>query len=86
MAFSERLKDLRKENAVQQETLAELLKVSARAVRFYEAGRREPAFSSLITIADFFGVSTDYLLGRSDDPRRNEFGAKSHSLASMEGK
>ena len=73
MAFAEKLKALRKRENVTQEEIADAMKVSSRAVRFYEAGKREPTFSSLVEIADYFGVSLDYLLDRSDDPRSAEF-------------
>ena len=36
----------------------------------YEQGTREPSASVIIALANFFGVSTDYLLGLTDDPRR----------------
>ena len=78
-SLAERLKTLRKEKNITQEEFADVMKVSSRAVRFYEAGKREPTFSSLTAIADYFGVSTDYLLVRSDDPRSEEFSAESRA-------
>ena len=41
------------------------------AYQRYEYGPREPAYQKLIALADFFGVSIDYLVGRSDDPQRH---------------
>jgi len=66
MNFSSRLKELRQHNKVSQQELADLLGISTRAWRFYEAGDREPNIHGLITLADFFNVSLDYLVGRSD--------------------
>ena len=37
----------------------------------YEYGEREPSFQKLIALADYFDVSLDYLVGRSDDPTRH---------------
>ena len=64
--FSERLKLLRKEHRYYQKELAELLGVSLRAYQFYEDGSNEPKIKALITLADHYHVTTDYLLGRTD--------------------
>ena len=68
--FSTRLKELRKEKKTPQQEIADALGISARAYRFYESGDRYPDFQGLIILADFFDVSIDYLVGRSDDARR----------------
>ena len=68
--FPERLKFLRNENNILQKDLALLLEVTTRAIRNYESGIHEPCYDSLIKLADYFDVSLDYLLGRSDDPKR----------------
>lgn len=65
MNFSNRLKELRQHNKVSQQELADLLGISTRAWRFYESGDREPNIAGLITLADFFNVPLDYLVGRS---------------------
>lgn len=65
--FSENLKKLRNEHQVLQSTLAEYCGVSTRQIMRYEQGSSEPTLSVLITIADFFNVTLDYLVGRSDD-------------------
>ena len=62
--FSVRLKDLRIKKQVQQQTLADLLGITTRALRFYEDGSREPNIERLIVLADFFDVTLDYLVGR----------------------
>lgn len=67
--FAERLVSLRQAKGLTQVELAELLNISRGALSLYELGRREPDFETASKIADFFGVSVDYLLGRTDDPR-----------------
>ena len=66
----ERLKQLRKEKKALQRHLAELLCVTERQYRAYEAGEVDPPTSKTIALADFFDVGLDYLCGRSDDPAR----------------
>lgn len=59
------LKDLRTSKGFNQSRLAELLGVSLTAYQKYEHGTAEPNFDNLSKLADFYGVSTDYLLGRT---------------------
>lgn len=61
-----RIKELRTERGITQADLAKILKISDRAVGYYENGDREPDYSTLLKIADYFDVSIDYLLGASD--------------------
>jgi transcriptional regulator with XRE-family HTH domain len=61
-----RIKELRTERGITQADLAKILKISDRAVGYYENGDREPDYSTLLKIADYFDVSIDYLLGVSD--------------------
>lgn len=63
--FPARLAELRMQNHLRQKDLAKSLNVSASAISNYEQNLRYPDIEMLILIADFFGVSTDYLLGRS---------------------
>ena len=70
MLFSERLVLLRKSRSLTQKQLASEMQLSELAIQHYEAQRRKPAFDVLIALADFFDVSLDYLVGRSDDPQR----------------
>ena len=65
--FAERLKELRKEKKVTQIQMAAVLEMTCRNYQRYEAGVSEPNIDGLIRIADYFGVSLDYLLGRSDE-------------------
>lgn len=62
-----RLAELRKEKGITQKQLAEYFHVSSGNICDYEKGRIEPNISKIIAFADFFGVSTDYLLGREND-------------------
>lgn len=62
--FAKRLKMLRESRGISQEELANVLMISASAVGMYEQGRREPDHDKLRTLADYFSVSIDYLLGR----------------------
>lgn len=67
MSFSERLRQLREERGLSQEELAEKLNINRSSITHYESGgKRIPRHERLNAIADFFGVSVDYLLGRSN--------------------
>lgn len=61
--FKTNLKMLRLENGLGQIELAEKLKVSKGVISLWENGLREPTMSSLISVAKFFNVSIDYLVG-----------------------
>ncbi len=61
-----RLAELRKERGLTQRQFAEKFGISGGNVCDYEKGRIEPSISRMIEFADFFEVSLDYLLGRSD--------------------
>lgn len=69
--FSKRLKELRKEKNLTQKSLGEKTGLSERGIQNYELELRKPSAESVVILADFFDVSTDYLLGRSDDPARH---------------
>ena len=67
-AFHERLRTLRIENKVMAKDVAALLGITYRNYQHYENGKVEPNISGLITLANFFDVSLDYLIGRTDNP------------------
>jgi len=67
MKLAERLKELRKERSLRQEQVAVAVDISMSAYCNYEQGKREPTASVLERMADYYDVSVDYLLGRSDD-------------------
>ena len=64
--FSSIFKLLRSKSGFSQQELAEKLRLSKSAVNMYERGERQPNFETLESIADFFNVDVDYLLGRTD--------------------
>lgn len=64
--FADRLKLLRKEKQLSQIQLAEALEVTQRKVSYWETGQLEPDLSALWKIGEYFGVSVDFLLGRTD--------------------
>ena len=66
MKLSERLKELRKEKGLRQEHAAVALGISMSSYCLYEQGKREPTASVIVRMADYYDVTTDYLLGRSD--------------------
>jgi transcriptional regulator with XRE-family HTH domain len=68
MEFGHRLKELREDHDLGQKEIASLLNVSVSAASSYERGRNHPDFKGLCALADYFGVSTDYLLGRTKCP------------------
>lgn len=66
--FGLRLKTLRKDKGIMSKTMAETLKINPRTYRRYESGEIDPPTSTTVFLADFFGVSMDYLVGRTDIP------------------
>ncbi len=66
MQFSQRLKELRKEQNLTQAELSSLLNYGYTTIANYESGRNQPSMSDFIRLANVLGVSTDYLLGNSD--------------------
>lgn len=66
MNFRTRLKQLRNEKKINQRELANFLKVAPSTISMYESGQREPNFEVLESLADFFNVDLNYLLGKSD--------------------
>ena len=65
-----RLQEIRNKNNTLQKDIAEYLNINVSTYQRYEYGTRNPSLEILIKIATYFNVSTDYLLGLSDDPTR----------------
>ena len=66
-----RLKDLREDNDFTQARIAELLLITQQQYSLYERGYRDIPTSALITLADFYNTTIDYILGRTDNPISN---------------
>ena len=64
--FAERLKELRLEKELGQETLAQELGLSHGIISLWENGLREPKLSNLVLLAKYFDVTMDYLVGLED--------------------
>lgn len=63
-----KLKELREKKGLLQKDVANYLKIARNTYSQYEIGAREPDIITLISLADYFGVSIDYLVGRTDNP------------------
>lgn len=68
--FSVRLKELRINHNLKQKELGQITGISEAAISRFEAGNRTPSMDVALALADYFDVSLDYLVGRSDDPTR----------------
>ena len=64
-----RLKELRKSRKISQIKLAMDLNLNQNSISRYETGEREADYATLIALADYFDVSIDYLLGRTENPK-----------------
>ena len=64
--FIERLKELRIEKNLTQEELSKEIGTSQSSITYWETGKRIPSALVIITLAKYFGVTTDYLLGLED--------------------
>jgi len=64
--FDERLRELRKEKELSQQQLSEVFNVSKMTISAWETSKQEPSIELILSIATFFNVSTDYLLGNED--------------------
>lgn len=71
MELNEALRRIRKQKRITQVQAAKAAGVTEAMYQFYEYGKSEPTASVLIALADYFDISLDYLVGRSDDPMRH---------------
>lgn len=67
ITLGERIKQLRDSKQLSQDELAKVFNLSQSTIAYYETNKKQPPLQTLQTIADFFHVSTDYLLGRTDN-------------------
>lgn len=72
LTLSTRLNDLKTSKNLLQKQVAEGSGIPLRTYRRYENGEREPTVATLVALADYFNVSLDYLVGRSDNPTMNQ--------------
>ncbi|MBH8609135.1 helix-turn-helix domain-containing protein [Thermoactinomyces sp. CICC 10521] len=70
--FPARLKKLRKERKLSQDEFGHYMNVTKSTVSRWEAGIIKPPYDKIVEMADFFGVSVEYLLGESDDQIKKE--------------
>lgn len=66
MKIAEKIKELRIDRQISQTELAKAIGVAKSAISFWENAVNEPKASYIVKLANFFGVSTDYLLGLED--------------------
>ena len=69
--YFKRLYDLRNDNDLTQQQVADYLMCNRQVYARYERGLREIPVSMLIKLADFYKTSVDYILGRTDEPNMN---------------
>lgn len=69
-SIGERLAELRRQKGLSQAELARLLNLGQSTIAMYEKNRRAPDYHQLVRLADFFGVSVDYLLGREEEDKK----------------
>ena len=67
-----RIRDLREDRDLKQRQLAALLNCSQQVYSNYELGQRDIPTDVLIRLSNFYNVSTDYILGLTNNPRRNK--------------
>lgn len=72
MDYVKRIRDLREDNDKTQQEVADYLSTSQTMYARYERGANEMPIRHLIKLADFYGVSTDYILGRTDNQKMNK--------------
>ncbi len=68
----QRIRDLREDRDLKQRQVADFLNCSQQVYSNYELGQRDIPTDILIRLSDFYGVSVDYLLGLTTNPRRNK--------------
>ena len=69
--FKERLIELQVKNKLLKKDMAEIAGVTYRGWQYIENGTKEPAISKVVALAEYFNVSLDYLVGRTDNPKVN---------------
>lgn len=71
LIFYERLKELRLKNKLSQPEVAKEIGVSLQVYQRYEYGKTMPDLETIVKIMDFYNISLGYLIGRTDELKRN---------------
>ena len=71
MHYTKRLRDLREDHDKTQQQIAEVLGTSQTMYACYERGANELPIRHLLALCSYYGVSADYILGRTDNPKTN---------------
>lgn len=79
----ERLRELRLKRGMTQTQVGDLIGVSCVTIGRYEAGEREPSNAKIAALADYFGVSVDYLMGRSEPSHPMEDAERERYLSKL---
>ena len=85
ISFSERIKELRRKNGMTQEGLGKIIGVTPDSIYTYEKGKAYPEARNLLILADYFDVSLDYLMGRTDDPEVHQLAPRGGSQGETVG-
>lgn len=67
--YTNRLKELREKQNIMAKDIASLLQISYRNYQRYEKGEIDPPISKILLLAEFYNVSIDYLVGRTNNPK-----------------
>ena len=67
-----KIKEIRKLHKFTQKQVSDHLQIAERSYQSIEYGKSKPTIENLIKLADYFDVSTDYLLGRTDNPNSHK--------------
>ena len=81
--LAKRLRELRNEKGKKQHEVADYLGITRPAYTAYESGNRQPDLATVKKLAEFFNTTTDYLLGKTDDPHPPDPDIKDAPLAFM---
>lgn len=68
--YYQRIRDLREDADLKQKEIASILEIDQRVYSNYEIGKREIPTHLLIKLADYYNTTTDYILGRTNNPKR----------------
>lgn len=70
--FSQRFKEQKNIKNVTYQQIADILGIQLRTAQYYSSGKVKPDYYGLVTLANYFNVSLDYLVGRTDNPEINK--------------